>query len=95
MNAFFSVLGRTSLKPMASAMRFNKTTLGTSFPKNAPLSPKRGNKEYYKGNGCKPAGKHTKHGGYYVQKEKKMVLDVPDLTGFKLKPYVAFSTPLV
>lgn len=37
-------------------------TLGTSYPKNTPLSPKRGNKEYYKGNGCKPVGKHTKHG---------------------------------
>lgn len=30
-------------------------------------------------------------GGYYVQKEKKMVLDVPDLTGFK----VTLSVPLL
>lgn len=30
-------------------------------------------------------------GGYYVQKEKKMVLDVPDLTGFK----VALSASLL
>ncbi|CBK22456.2 uncharacterized protein [Blastocystis hominis] len=70
-------------------------TLGSSFPKNTPLSPKRGNREYYKGNGCRPTGRHTSHGGYICEKDKAVVFDVPDLTNFKLKPYVAFSTPKV
>ncbi|KNB46064.1 39S ribosomal protein L41 [Blastocystis sp. subtype 4] len=91
MSSFLSVLGRSVLRPMAGALRFNKLTLGTSYPKNTPLSPKRGNREYYKGNGCRSAGRHTAH----VLSEKSLVLDVPDLTGFKLKPYVAYSTPKV
>mmetsp|Transcript_33879 Transcript_33879/g.94403 ORF Transcript_33879/g.94403 Transcript_33879/m.94403 type:complete len:115 (-) Transcript_33879:42-386(-) len=59
------------------------------------LSPKRGNKDYYKGKGGLKPGVHTKHGGYRYRPEKMIDYRVPDLSGFHLKPYVASNAPLM
>ncbi|XP_047312279.1 39S ribosomal protein L41-A, mitochondrial-like [Impatiens glandulifera] len=53
------------------------------------LTSKSGPRNYYKGKNCKPTGFHTRKGGYVVQEEKLPNYVVPDLTGFKLKPYVS------
>ncbi|KAJ0100232.1 hypothetical protein Patl1_21915 [Pistacia atlantica] len=53
------------------------------------LSSKRAPRDYYKGKNCKPTGFHTRKGGYVVVQEKLPKYVVPDLTDFKLKPYVS------
>ncbi|KAG6504244.1 39S ribosomal protein L41-A, mitochondrial-like [Zingiber officinale] len=53
------------------------------------LSSKRGPRDYYKGKNCKPTGFHTRKGGYVMMDEKMPRYVVPDLTDFKLKPYVS------
>ncbi|OIW14546.1 hypothetical protein TanjilG_12945 [Lupinus angustifolius] len=53
------------------------------------LSSKRASKGYYKGKNCKPTGFHTRKGGYVLVEEKLPKYIVPDLTDFKLKPYVS------
>ncbi|THU57209.1 hypothetical protein C4D60_Mb03t01080 [Musa balbisiana] len=68
---------------LARAMR-RKRTSSLSI-----LSSKRGPRDYYKGKNCKPTGFHTRKGGYVVMDEKLPLYVVPDLTDFKLKPYVS------
>ncbi|KAH9676492.1 mitochondrial ribosomal protein L27 [Citrus sinensis] len=53
------------------------------------LSSKRAPRDYYKGKNCKSTGFHTRKGGYVVVQEKLPNYVVPDLTDFKLKPYVS------
>ncbi|XP_011100063.1 pentatricopeptide repeat-containing protein At5g66520-like [Sesamum indicum] len=53
------------------------------------LTSKRSPRGFYKGNNCKPTGFHTRKGGYVVVPEKLPKYVVPDLTDFKLKPYVS------
>ncbi|XP_059631307.1 uncharacterized protein LOC132274144 [Cornus florida] len=53
------------------------------------LTSKRGPRDYYKGKNCRPTGFHTRKGGYVVVQEKLPNYVVPDLTDFKLKPYVS------
>ncbi|WVZ91324.1 hypothetical protein U9M48_037512 [Paspalum notatum var. saurae] len=53
------------------------------------LSSKRAPRNYYKGKNCKPTGFHTRKGGYVIVDEKLPRFVVPDLTDFKLKPYVS------
>ncbi|XP_022853843.1 39S ribosomal protein L41-A, mitochondrial-like isoform X1 [Olea europaea var. sylvestris] len=53
------------------------------------LTSKRSPRGYYKGKNCKPTGFHTRKGGYVVVPEKLPNYVVPDLTDFKLKPYVS------
>ncbi|KAK2434599.1 Mitochondrial ribosomal protein L27 [Trifolium repens] len=53
------------------------------------LSPKRAPRGFYKGKNCKPTGFNTRKGGYVILQEKLPNYVVPDLTGFKLKPYVS------
>ncbi|XP_004290372.1 PREDICTED: 39S ribosomal protein L41, mitochondrial-like [Fragaria vesca subsp. vesca] len=53
------------------------------------LSPKRAPRNFYKGKNCKPTGFHTRKGGYVVVQDKLPNYVVPDLTDFKLKPYVS------
>ncbi|KAH7683015.1 large subunit ribosomal protein L41 protein [Dioscorea alata] len=53
------------------------------------LSSKRGPRDYYKGKNCKSTGFHTRKGGYVIVDEKLPRYVVPDLTDFKLKPYVS------
>ncbi|XP_057767813.1 uncharacterized protein LOC130988073 [Salvia miltiorrhiza] len=68
-------IGRTFRKKRASSLDI--------------LTSKRSHKGYYKGKNCKPTGFHTRKGGYVVVPEKIPNYVVPDLTGFKLKPYVS------
>jgi len=53
------------------------------------FSSKRGNKNFYKGKGVKNYGEVNAHGFW----EQSVFLDwkMPDLTNFKLKPYVAIG----
>ncbi|XP_048233751.1 39S ribosomal protein L41-A, mitochondrial-like isoform X3 [Ricinus communis] len=53
------------------------------------LSSKRTPRDYYKGKNCKPTGFHNRKGGYIIVPEKLPNYVVPDLTDFKLKPYVS------
>ncbi|KAK9823882.1 hypothetical protein WJX72_006162 [[Myrmecia] bisecta] len=55
------------------------------------LTSKRGPKGFYKGKGAQPTGHHTRKGGYRILKERIPDYVVPDLTGFKLLPYVAYG----
>uniref|UniRef100_A0A0D6R898 Uncharacterized protein n=2 Tax=Araucariaceae TaxID=25664 RepID=A0A0D6R898_ARACU len=55
------------------------------------LTSKKGPRGYYKGKNCKSTGFHTRKGGYVLMEEKLPHYVVPDLTGFKLKPYVAHT----
>ncbi|XP_078442451.1 uncharacterized protein LOC144712136 [Wolffia australiana] len=71
------------LTGLARAMR-RKRTSSLSI-----LSSKRAPRDYYKGKNCKPTGFHTRKGGYVIVDEKLPRYIVPDLTNFKLKPYVA------
>ena len=43
----------------------------------------------------RPFGKHTRKGKFRFEIEKVPFYNVPDLTGFKLKPYVPHSTPKI
>lgn len=50
-----------------------------------PLTSKRANRRFYKGNGCRNEGTHAKRGRYVVDSDKLLQLEVPDLTGFKVR----------
>lgn len=62
---------------------------------NGPLSPKRGNKNYYKGKGGWKGGSLDKHGNFRKDYSKMKFLVVPDLTNFELTAYVSQATPAV
>ncbi|XP_039041508.1 39S ribosomal protein L41-A, mitochondrial-like, partial [Hibiscus syriacus] len=71
-----------------------KTGIGRAFRRKRTssldiLSSKRAPRDYYKGKNCKSTGFHTRKGGYVVMQEKLPNYVVPDLTDFKLKPYVS------
>ncbi|KAG0249040.1 hypothetical protein BG011_009631 [Mortierella polycephala] len=55
------------------------------------LTAKRG-RNHYKGTGSGATGRHTKRGGYFIEWERVRSFVVPDLTDFKLLPYVSRST---
>ncbi|OAA64196.1 50S ribosomal protein 27 [Niveomyces insectorum RCEF 264] len=46
------------------------------------------NKGYYKGTRTGSMGRHTKRGGYVIEYRKVRTYVVPDLTGFKLTPFI-------
>lgn len=50
-----------------------------------PLTSKRANRRFYKGKGCRNEGKHGKRGRYIMNPDKLLHLEVPDLTGFKVR----------
>lgn len=57
------------------------------------VSPKRGNRFFYKGSGCRKLGTHGRRGKYYMYPnlESMLNMDIPDLRGFELKPYVPIT----
>ncbi|KAG5612689.1 hypothetical protein H5410_023970 [Solanum commersonii] len=68
--------------------------LGRSFRRKRTssldiLTTKKVPRGFYKGKNCKPTGFHTRKGGYVIVQEKLPNYVVPDLTDFKLKPYVS------
>jgi large subunit ribosomal protein L41 len=66
---------------------------GKALKKRKPLTTKHARKGFYKGNGCRSEGRHTSKGGYVMDRSRMLKLVIPDLVGFKLKPYVANVTP--
>ncbi|KAI9141519.1 mitochondrial ribosomal protein L27-domain-containing protein [Paraphysoderma sedebokerense] len=58
-----------------------------------PLTPKHGNKNFYKGTGSGAMGRHVRRGAYRINPRKVREFVVPDLTGFKLQPYVSWTVP--
>jgi len=52
------------------------------------LTPKRSPVQYYKGKGCRSLGFLSRKGRFVLEERKLPYYEVPDLTGFKLKPYV-------
>mmetsp|Transcript_43940 Transcript_43940/g.99291 ORF Transcript_43940/g.99291 Transcript_43940/m.99291 type:complete len:125 (+) Transcript_43940:247-621(+) len=84
---------RMSIPLQLYARNFASKIYGASKKKRMPLSPKRARKGFYKGNGCRSEGRHTSKGGFVMDKEKLLELVVPDMSGFKLMPYVANATP--
>lgn len=69
--------------------------LSKARTKRLPLNSKRGNKNFYKGKGCTNEGRLTSKGRFLVDPKRRLELMVPDLTGFKLKPYVVATASLV
>ncbi|XP_053551989.1 39S ribosomal protein L41, mitochondrial [Bombina bombina] len=54
---------------------------------------KRGPRSYNKGRGAKMTGYMTSSGKFMKVKEMVPEFVVPDLSGFKLKPYVSYKAP--
>jgi large subunit ribosomal protein L41 len=59
------------------------------------MSPKRGNKNFYKGYGARRMGKHTSKGRYIIDKRRIPILMIPNLKDCDLKPYVSRTTPQI
>ncbi|KAM4695839.1 large ribosomal subunit protein mL41 [Rhinophrynus dorsalis] len=59
----------------------------------AECTSKRGPNSYNKGRGAKMVGFLTSSGKFVKVKEMVPELVVPDLKGFKLKPYVSYKAP--
>ncbi|CAM9996127.1 unnamed protein product [Phaeothamnion confervicola] len=57
--------------------------------KRVPLHVKRAPIGYYKGNQCRKEGRLTSKGRFLADPERRLEIVAPDLTGFKLLPYVA------
>ncbi|KAF1984197.1 hypothetical protein K402DRAFT_145914 [Aulographum hederae CBS 113979] len=52
------------------------------------LTTKQAGKNYYKGNRVGSMGRHTKRGKYIIEWAKVRTYVVPDLSAFKLSPFV-------
>mmetsp|Transcript_1519 Transcript_1519/g.1519 ORF Transcript_1519/g.1519 Transcript_1519/m.1519 type:complete len:103 (+) Transcript_1519:90-398(+) len=65
--------------------------ISKSRAKHLPLNTKRAGKGYKKGYGARTEGIVTSKGNFIPVKSMRTQLVVPDLTGFKLKAYVADS----
>jgi len=63
--------------------------LSRSAKRRLPLTTKRARKGFYKGNRATKEGTLTSKGKFISDPDKMLQLIVPDLTGFKLKPYIA------
>ncbi|XP_015734141.1 39S ribosomal protein L41, mitochondrial [Coturnix japonica] len=59
----------------------------------APFTSKRGPRSYNKGRGAKKMGVLTRNGKFILIKQMVPQFVVPDLAGFKLKPYVSYRAP--
>ncbi|KAK9448032.1 mitochondrial 54S ribosomal protein mL41 [Limtongia smithiae] len=58
------------------------------------LTPKQGNKDYYKGTGSANMGRHTKHGRYIIDFQKVRTYVVPEeLHDTQLTPYAPKTLP--
>ena len=66
-----------------------------SKAKRGPISSKKGNRFFYKGRGVGSRGVFLPKGVFQIQPWRIYNFIVPDLTEFKLKPYVSSRTPLV
>ncbi|KAJ7308044.1 hypothetical protein JRQ81_008546 [Phrynocephalus forsythii] len=64
--------------------------LARSANRMVPWTSKRGPRTFYKGRGSKPLGVSIPGRKFLMVPEMVPRLVVPDLTGFKLKPYVSY-----
>jgi hypothetical protein len=87
-----SIISRVRSSAMATPFSvpsvFFSKYLPKSRTKRLPLSTKKAGSGYYKGNGCRKEGRLTSKGKFVLNREMCTELVVPDLTGFKLKPYI-------
>ena len=67
--------------------------MGKKYTPSGNISPKRGNKNFYKGSGGKKYGKPDQHGKFQLRPEGKPTWLIPDLTEFKVRPLVACLRP--
>ncbi|GKY91874.1 hypothetical protein MPSEU_000159000 [Mayamaea pseudoterrestris] len=65
--------------------------ISKSAKKRLVLTTKRAHKGFYKGKGGTKEGRISSKGKFIVDPLKRMQIVAPDLTGFKLKPYIASS----
>ncbi|CAB9508533.1 Ribosomal protein [Seminavis robusta] len=77
----------------ALSVRHMSKYMSKQATKRQPLTTKRARKGYYKGKGGTKEGRLTSKGKFIVDPLKRLQLIVPDLEGFKLKPYVALGVP--
>jgi large subunit ribosomal protein L41 len=63
--------------------------ISKSRTKRLPITTKRAGKGFYKGKGSTKEGLVNSKGQYQPDHRLKLQLVVPDLEGFKLKPYIA------
>ncbi|KAI9217643.1 mitochondrial ribosomal protein L27-domain-containing protein [Blastocladiella britannica] len=76
------------------ALRSKVTTFLARGASRKPLTPKKGNKNFYKGTGTGPTGAFMPNSTTYrIDPTKVRQFVVPDLTGFALKPYVSWAVP--
>lgn len=75
--------------PSQETRRYMSKYLSKSATKRLPLNTKRAKKGYYKGKGCTSEGRLTSKGKFIADPLKKLQLIVPDMAGFRLKPYIA------
>lgn len=63
--------------------------LSNAGRKRIPMTSKMGNKNFYKGKGGTKEGHLNSKANFVVDPEMRLEIVAPDLTGFKLKPYVS------
>eukprot|EP00128_Syssomonas_multiformis_P015210 Colp12_sorted_trinity150504_noHs@11057 len=68
-------------------------TTVTRGARRGVMISKRGNKNFYKGRGAEPTGRHTRKGGYKIEGFRIPKIVVPDLTNCQLRPYVSWNAP--
>uniref|UniRef100_A0A8C5R4C0 Mitochondrial ribosomal protein L41 n=1 Tax=Leptobrachium leishanense TaxID=445787 RepID=A0A8C5R4C0_9ANUR len=61
--------------------------------RTAAITGKRGPKSFNRGRGSKITGYRTSSRKFVMVKEMVPEIIVPDLTGFKLRPYVSYKAP--
>lgn len=79
--------------PFHETRRCMSKYLSKSATKRLPLNTKRAKKGYYKGKGGTSEGRLTSKGKFIANPLKKLILIVPDLKDFSLKPYIARTVP--
>ncbi len=77
-------LGAAQLVQTANLSKY----LSKSRTKRLPLTTKRAGKGFYKGKGARTEGIINSKARFTYVEEMKTELVMPDLNGFKLKPYV-------
>uniref|UniRef100_A0A7S2PDC7 Uncharacterized protein n=1 Tax=Leptocylindrus danicus TaxID=163516 RepID=A0A7S2PDC7_9STRA len=83
-----NITSRNQILNFGQSRDFSKF-LSKSARKRLPLTSKRAKKGYVKGKGCTREGRNTSKGGFVMDPQKMLTLIIPDLEGFKLKPYIA------
>jgi large subunit ribosomal protein L41 len=70
-----------------------KSKFARSVRQTRRLTSKKGNRIFYKGRGANKGGRTTSKGKFIMDPEKMLSLQVPDLAGCTLKPYVSTDAP--